>query len=208
MQSISLKDKNKALDLAVSILKKGGVIVYPTDTVYGLGCDATNSKAVSKVKDIKNRENKKPILIMASDKNMIENYAELTLLAKKLIKKFLPGPLALVLQTKKNSELKNIQNKDGSIGFRVPNNDFCLELVKRFGKPITSTSVNISGMNQCRNLSCMLGQLKEKTVKIDLVIDAGKLQRQEPSTIVDGSGENVKILRNGVIQEKLLLELF
>jgi L-threonylcarbamoyladenylate synthase len=201
MKTISVSDK-KVVNLAVDVLSTSGVLVYPTDTVYGLGADATNAKAVSKVRTIKSRESDKPILVMVSDIEMLEKYAFVTDVAKKLVKKFLPGPLSIVLRGR-GEFLSEVQNKDGSIGFRMPQNTFCLELVKKFGKPITSTSVNISGMRQATKLSCMLHQINDGLDKLDLVVDAGVLKEKRASTIVDARFENLKVLREGSISANL-----
>ncbi len=203
MKSILLNDIKSAVRASVEVIKEGGVVVYPTDTVYGLGADATNEKAVSKLRMIKSRPSAKPILVIVSDVEMLKEYAVVTPLAKRLAEEFLPGPLTLVLECK-NSVLKNIQNNDGSAGFRIPDNSFCLELVKSFKKPITSTSVNISGMNQARKLSCMLTQLGDSSSDIDLIIDTGNIDRSKPSTIVDVSDNDLKILRTGALREELI----
>ncbi len=205
MKSILLNDVKSAVRASSEVLKEGGVIVYPTDTVYGFGADATNEKAVSKLRMIKNRESTKLILVMVSDKEMLERYAVLTPLAEKIMKNFLPGPLTMILKTKEGvDDLKEIQSENKTVGFRIPDNKFCLELVKTFGRPITSTSVNISGMNQARNLSCMLSQLGGRSSDVDLVVDAGKIDRSEPSTIVDISGTDLKIVRKGALSEELI----
>ncbi len=197
MEIISSTEKD-IIKKSVNVLENSGVIVYPTDTVYGLGADATNEKAIAKVRDIKSRDSSKPILVMVSDVEMLEKYAFVTPLARNLVKEFLPGKLSIVLEGR-GGVLEGIQNEDGSVGFRIPDNSFCLNLVKKLGKPITSTSVNISGMRQATRLECMLNQINEKLNYVDLVIDAGELKKKRASTVVDARFDTVKVLRKGDI---------
>lgn len=186
------------LNRAVRILRAGGTIIYPTDTLYGLGADATNATAVARVRAIKGRDATKPILAMVADFDMLEQYAVLTPLARLLAEHFLPGPLTLVL-TARTSALTPIAEADGSVGFRIPNQRLCSELSRRFGAPITSTSVNRTGMQQLEQVDEMLAQLGPNAQEIALVLDIGRLPSSMPSTIVDARGTMLKVLREGVI---------
>lgn len=174
---------------AVSILKKGGLVIYPTETCYGLGADATSQKAVKKVYLIKKRPRNKPISIVVSDIKMFKKYAYISKKAEKLIKKYMPGPLTLVLK-KKN--LPNVLSKN-KIGIRIPNNKIALKLIKEFGKPITATSANLAGGSNPYTIKSALKQIKP-----DYYIDAGKLPRRKPSTIYDV--EKNRIIRKGSIR--------
>ena len=186
------------VDEGVSVFRAGGVIVYPTDTVYGLGADATNSKAVELVRTIKGRDAAKSILALVADRAMLEQYAEVTPLAARLAGAFWPGPLSLVL-TVRNDTLASIASTDGSAGFRMPNHAWCTALVAAYGRPITSTSVNRSGRAQPKTLPDMLDQLGIQADRISLVVDAGTLPVTAPSTIVDARGDTPLILREGTI---------
>jgi len=176
VKSITYSEKEHEITVysAVTALAEGVPIVYPTDTVYGLGADATSTEAVVLVKLVKEREGSKPILALVSDVEMMSEYAHVTPLARALAEEFLPGPLTLVLQIK-NEQLKPIASLDGSVGFRIPDHSFCLDLVSRFGRPITSTSVNRAGKSQPRLLKEMLEQLGDNTKHVHLVVDAGEL---------------------------------
>lgn len=131
---------NKALE----VLKNGGVILYPTDTVWGLGCDATNEVAVAKVNEIKGRDADKSLIILLDTDNKLQSYVnEIPEVAYQLIE-YAEKPMTIVFSGAKNVA-KNVINSDGSIGIRIVKHDFCQQLLQRFRKPIVSTSANISG---------------------------------------------------------------
>ncbi|OGG58215.1 threonylcarbamoyl-AMP synthase [Candidatus Kaiserbacteria bacterium RIFCSPHIGHO2_02_FULL_49_16] len=211
---------------SIKILRAGGIILYPTDTVYGLGADAFSNKAVGKIYKLKGRDEKKPIHAIVADIKMIEKYAEVSDFARMLAKEFLPGPLTLILK-KKAAVKTGIGKGIRKIGFRIPNHKFCIALVKKIGTPITTTSANKSGNKTERTIKAILKQLgvnnsyasvlparrslgaggqktamREKS-NIDLVIDAGNPpdggEERLPSTIVDLTGNEPVILREGVI---------
>jgi len=202
MKTLSLVDagdNDGVIDTAVTSLRGGGVIVYPTDTVYGLGADATNEDAVGLVRRLKGREDDKPILALVSDMNMLEAYAYVTPLAHALAHTFLPGPLSLVL-TAKDTQLQPVMSPDESVGFRMPAHPISLALAKGLGRPITSTSVNRSGQPQPRQLEAMIDQLAtQERDNLDIVIDNGELKASPPSTIIDARGEKAIVLREGAI---------
>lgn len=135
---------------AVNILRKGGVILYPTDTVWGLGCDATDPDAVSKIYRIKKRSDSKSLVLLASDLDMIARYVrEIPEMAIQLVE-VNDKPMTIVypdaIVGKENGGLAhNVVAQDGTVGIRIPMADFCRELVRRFGRPIVSTSANLSG---------------------------------------------------------------
>lgn len=188
---------------AVDVIRNGGVIAYPTDTVYGLGADATHQEAVSLIRVIKGRVDDKPILAMVADLGMLEEYAELTPIARAIAEQFLPGPLSLVL-TARDERLKPITSKEGGVGFRMPNHPLCNELVTALGRPITSTSLNRAGQPQPRTLPLMLEQLGDKNNLVSLVIDEGELPMSSPSTVLDVRGDRALLLREGAIPASVL----
>ncbi len=177
----------KIIDQAVEILQKGGIIIFPTDTSYGLAADATNPQAIKKIYQIKGRDFNKPISVIVSDIKMAKKYAMITPLVQKLFQAFLPGPLTLVLP---------------SIGIRVPNLKLCLRLAKKLGKPYTATSANLSGQPDCYSVDQIKKQLGNKIKLIDLIIDAGTLPKIPPSTVLDLTKSPPKILREGPISQK------
>lgn len=135
---------NSQIDAAIKVLKEGGIILYPTDTIWGLGCDATNEKAVEKIYKLKQRSDSKSLITLAANTDMVCKYVkEMPDIAISLIEVnnkpmtiIYPGAMGLA---------KNVIAADGSVGIRVPMNDFCVKLITRFRRPIVSTSANISG---------------------------------------------------------------
>lgn len=135
---------DQTIKQAVDVLRSGGVILYPTDTIWGIGCDATNPEAVSKIYKIKQREDSKSMLVLIDQPGRIPSYiSEVPDIAWDLID-LADKPLTIIYSGAKNLA-KNLVAQDGSIGIRVVKHDFCQRLIQRFGKPIVSTSANISG---------------------------------------------------------------
>lgn len=189
---------------SVEILKNGGVIVYPTDTCYGIGCDALNEQAIKKVFDLKEREYNKPQNIVVNSIKEINKYAHVSKKAKTFAKRFLPGPFTLVLP-KKPIVLDIYSAGLPTVAIRIPNNKYCIAVTKALKAPIISTSANISGQSPAYNIDDVLVQFKDK--KIDLIIDAGTLKNTEPSTIVDLIGKRTLILREGPIKKDDLFDV-
>ncbi|MBI5470191.1 threonylcarbamoyl-AMP synthase [Candidatus Kaiserbacteria bacterium] len=186
---------------AAAVLGRGGVIVFPTDTLYGLGANAFSNEAVDKVYAIKGRDEKKPIHAIAADIAMIEKYAVVDNIGRKLAEKFFPGPFTLIL--KKKPEVENgITRGIETIGFRIPANDFCIAIARAFGKPYTATSANKAGEPPQRSVDAALAQLGAASEIVDITFDAGKLPESEPSTVVDVSSGELRILREGAISAR------
>lgn len=130
---------------ALEVLRKGGIILYPTDTVWGIGCDATNPEAVAKVYQIKKRADSKSLVLLASDMDMICRYVkEVPEMAVQLVE-VNDKPMTIIYPGASNMLAYNAVAEDGTVGIRIPMMDFCQQLVYRFGRPIVSTSANISG---------------------------------------------------------------
>jgi len=200
MEIIHLSEKNvtECAKRAEEVLRSGGVVLYPTDTLYGLGADAFSDDAVEKIYAIKEREEGKPIHCIVADLAMAEKYAEVNDCARILAKEFLPGPLTLVLKKKKGIDA-GITRRIETMGIRIPNNDFCFAFARAFGEPITTTSANRSGAPSARRIDGILAGLGERAKEIDLVIDAGELPKNRPWTVVDVSSGHPVILREGAI---------
>jgi len=190
------KLRDEDIDRAVKTLQCGGLIIYPTDTVYGLGVDAENSEALNRLFSIKQRDRSKPVSLIASDIGMvIKLTAELPEFGKKLMDSFWPGPLTIVL--------KNLPGNPGSMGgeqettgFRIPANELCIRLVRAFGRPITSTSANFSGAADCS----AVGQIhKSIQAAADLIIDAGRTENAVPSTVISIVENRPRIIREGAV---------
>ncbi len=187
-----------ALNEAALSIEHGGVVIYPTDTLYGLGADALSDSAVQRLYQVKGRDEGKPIHAIVSDLQMIERYAHMNDAARRLAERFLPGPLSLVLKKREGIE-SGIAKGFDTFGVRIPDNDFCRALVEKFGGPITTTSANRSGMHPMRSVPEILEQLGENARHVACAIDAGAIPSRAPSTVVDCSGERPNILREGVL---------
>jgi L-threonylcarbamoyladenylate synthase len=190
--------------MAAGVLRAGGVVIYPTDTIYGLGADAFSDLAVAKVYSIKGREEGKPIHAVFADIAMIERYAEVDDRARALIERFLPGPLTLILKKKKGYD-SGIGNGIATVGVRMPQNEFCLALARAFGKPYTTTSANRAGAEPPATLEGIEAQLGESLRMVSLVIDAGALPPSLPSTVLDLTAPEPKILREGAVPSAEIL---
>ena len=205
MKQIKLKNnKEKALSLAIATLKKGGIIVYPTETCYGLGVDATNQEAVNKLISYKTFRNDKPISIAVCCREMAEEYVILNNTAKNLYKEYLPGPFTIVSKGKGKVAL-GVESETKTLGIRIPKYDFILELLKKYGKPITATSANASCKKTPYSIEDILSNTTSKQQGlISLVLDAGTLPKNDPSTVIDTSLDDVNVLRQGdiILHEK------
>ena len=180
----------------VEVLRDGGIIIYPTDTVYGLGCDITNSKAVEKVARIKGvNVEKNNFSFICSDFSHLSVYTKpIPNSTFKLIKKNLPGPFTFILEASNNVP-KYFKGKKKTVGIRIPDNNIICEIVAELGNPILSTSVHDE--DEILEYTTDPELIYEKYQNIvDLVIDGGTGELQ-PSTIVDCSNHEIKILREG-----------
>lgn len=178
---------------AVEILKKGGVIAYPTDTIYGIGCDALNQRAIERVFKLKGRDYSKPLLIACLDLKMIKKHANLPTRFEKMMNKILPGPYTILLNKKETiSDLVTAGLK--KVGVRIPDNETCLKIIKEFGSPIITTSANISGGAEVHSY-------QELNIPVDFVVK-GKCRYKQSSTIFDP--ESKKILRKGAQYNRLV----
>lgn len=180
----------------VEILRNGGVVVYPTDTVYGLGCDITNVKAVEKVVRYKGIKIEKANLsFICSDLSHLSDYTKpIPNSIFKLMKKNLPGPFTFILEANNNVP-KYFKGKKKTVGIRIPDNNIIREIVARLGNPILSTSIHDEDeiIEYTTDPELIYEKFKDM---VDLVIDGGYGQLV-PSTIVDCSGDEVRILREG-----------
>ena len=186
------KNYDEALHSAKAVLKSGGVLIYPTDTLYGLGCDATSKKAVEKIYALKGREKGKPLSILVSDYAMLLEYCAVSSAQERILHSLLPGPYTFILPLRKPLPVSPTMQ----IGIRVPEHYFMRQVSKELGMPIVSTSANISGKKEAAALKDV-----EKTVssKADLLIDGGKCLYGNGSTVIDLVG--MKIVRKGAVRK-------
>ena len=190
------KPPDQALVLAAEVIQAGGVIVYPTETLYGIGANAWNSGAVSRVQEIKHRSHPKPILVVVDSAASAGGVTqEISPLARRFMERFWPGPLTLVLRASVMLPATLTLGR-GTIGVRVPSNPLCLRLLTLCGCPLTSTSANLSGEktpSTPQEIERKLGP------GIDLYLNAGPLMESAPSTVLDVTGERPRLLREGAI---------
>jgi tRNA threonylcarbamoyl adenosine modification protein (Sua5/YciO/YrdC/YwlC family) len=177
----------------VETLKNGGVVAYPTDTTYGIGCSIFSKKGIERIYAIKQRERKKPFSFICSELSEIARYAQVSNYAFKLLRRLLPGAYTFVMEA--NSIVPDLLlTKQKTVGIRIPDNKICLAIVKELGHPIVTTSANLSGEDPIGNpwqVECDLGKL------LDLVIDGGDLSA-DVSSVVSIIGDIPEVLRKGV----------
>ena len=177
---------NEQIQKTIEVLRTGGVILYPTDTVWGIGCDATNPEAVAKVYAIKNREDSKSLVLLASDIDMICRYVkEIPEMAVQLIE-VNDKPMTIIYPGAQGLA-HNAVAEDGTVGIRIPMMDFCQQLVSRFGRPIVSTSANISGEATPKKFAEISDQIKSA---VDYVVD--------PSLERGATGKSSSIIKVGL----------
>ncbi len=180
------------LDHIATILQQDGVIAYPTDTLFGLGCLISRKKAVDRVQQIKGRDSRKPLSMLCADMEMLCRYTRhIDSPIFRLLKQMLPGPYTVLLPASREVP-RYLQNKQ-SVGLRIPDQPFCLALARMMGEPILSTSVAIPDqpvLNTAWEIE------EEQGHALDLVVDCGQ-PMGIPSTIVDLSGEDPILLREG-----------
>lgn len=180
------------INQVVEVLRHDGVIIYPTDTIYGLGCRLGSPKAIAKIYQLKKRERRKPLSFICHDLQQVSEYAILTNQVFRLAKRLLPGPYTLVLTASRLAP-KVIQSAKQAVGIRIPNHEVTKQLVAALGQPLISTSANVSGENSLsdpKELEKVFGN------RVDMVLDAGILHG-DPSTVLDCTSEDIKLLRQG-----------
>jgi len=185
------------IKVAAKVIKSGGLVVFPSDTVYILAVDPTNQEATNKLLAFKNRWAGKAISVAVLDQNMAEEFVVLNDNSKSIYSNLLPGPFTVVSEGK-HKVAKGIEAENGTLGIRIPDNKWIMDLVRAVGRPVTATSANLSGRTPHYSLPSFKRTLsKKKTEMIDLFVDGGKLSRNKPSTVIDATEPEIKILRRG-----------
>ena len=183
----------------VATLKAGGLVVFPCDTVYGLLVDARNTEGVRRLISFKNRPPGKPISLFMADLEMTKQYVQLSSTQEYLLQSLLPGPYTVVLPST-HRVCTELEAEDGTLGIRIPLHQGIQELVRQFGSPITATSANLASTPPHYSSVSFLNSLPEKKKEaISLLVDGGKLPHNKPSTVVDLTGSNISVLREGDI---------
>jgi len=185
------------MNSVLNILKQEGLVVHPSDTVYGLLCDATNPEAVKKLLEFKERPAGKAVSIFVSDIEMAKDYVVIDKKTERRLNEILPGPYTIVLKSK-HKVVKALESEKGTLGIRIPNYPAILELVKKFGKPLTATSANLSSLPPHYSIDSYSKQVAQgRNNLVDLIVDGGKLPYNKPSTVVDFTTNELKTLRLG-----------
>ena len=195
------------IDGAVKHFKKGSVVIFPTDTVYGIGCDIRYESAISRVHKIRRDPYLKPMLILASDTNQAAEYGIFDSLAKNLLTNFWPGPLTVVVKAQ-NKSPRIIQGKGRTIGIRVPNQPSILKIIKKVGAPIVAPSANF---HKDKTPTSFQEIDKGILALVDYAIDLSKLDdivkmTQKVSTVIDLTKRPFRILRSGTISRQKIQE--
>lgn len=208
--SLDLENKERYNDLinkAASSLKSGKVLVYPTDTLYGLGANALDEKAVSKIFKIKKQDRNKPISVIARDIPMAKRIACIDSRVEKILRNIWPGPITIILR--KKDVIPFVLTADSeTVGVRIPSFRFVKDLMGSVDFPITATSANISGEKDLLNPKDILAKFLDAEYSPDIFIDAGKIKNPEPSTIIDLTTQTPKIVRIGVVGKDKMLDIF
>ncbi len=190
------KDYSSTILEAVKVLNSGGVIVYPTDTLYGLGANALNSEAVRRVFAIKQRSLFKPLPVIVKNMVWAKELVYLNQRNEEVLSKIWPGKVTAVL-AKRDMVPDVVTAGSKNLGIRIPDYMFIDNLLGKFGYPLTSTSANISGDSGMGDINKIISTFEKYALKPDLIIDAGILPKSSPSTVLDLTTDKPKILRVG-----------
>jgi len=188
----------------VQVIRKGGVIAFPTSTLYGLGADANNPQAVERIFDIKGRQPHRPLLVLIRDRSYLpELVREIPSKAVLLMEAFWPGGVTVVFHAGERISSRLIGNT-GKIGIRVPKHPVAAAIVAQLESPLTGTSANLSGREGCSDISCLEEQV---SAQLDGVVDAGPLKGGRGSTVIDVTIDPPRILREGTVSEHQILSV-
>ncbi|MGB9749275.1 MAG: L-threonylcarbamoyladenylate synthase [Caldisericia bacterium] len=195
-------ESDENLEKIKEILENDGIGIIPTDTIYGLCTNGLDINLIKKIYKIKKRDFNKPLTLFVKNKDEIEKYAYVDEISKKLIEKFIPGEITIVLKKKENCPNVSLKKFD-SIGFRIPNNKFIIELLNKISFPLATTSANISGKETPQDLN---GLKKIFYGVVDFIVDGGWLGNI-PSTVIQVIDGKVNILREGKIKKEEILKI-
>ena len=184
---------------AIESIKNGGVVIFPTDTVYGIGCDPYNEGAVERIYGLKTRDNTKPLPILGYSKRILENIVEFDETTNRITEKFWPGRLTIVLPLK-DDKLKKLSRGTNTLAVRVPNNKCVLAFLKKC-ELVVGTSANISGKEPFTDPQ----NIENNLIDCDIFLNDGIIQSSGASTVIKIENEEIKILRSGDISENDLV---
>ena len=212
MKQVKLDLNNKSqiekiAETAAEVLKNGEVVIYPTDTLYGLGANALDEDAILKIYKIKKRDRNNPLPIIARDIKMVKRIACVDSRVEKILNKIWPGPITIVLR-KKDIIPYILTGNEETVAVRIPNSEFISALMNEVNFPIAATSANISGEKNLLDPDKIISEFKSSKLKPDLFIDAEEVKNSKPSTIVDLTTGIPKILRVGIVGINEMKEFF
>ncbi len=202
MKTLRVNCDSVGINTVVKSIKEGKIVVFPTDTVYGIGCDPYNKEAVEKVYRIKNRKQGKLFPVLGFSKNELEKIANFNEKANKIAEKFWPGRLTLILPLK-NEKLKTSMNLENKVAVRVPNNSCALAILEQCNL-IIGTSANVSGMESFVDPD----ECEKNISDYDVFVDSGKIPSKGESTVIEISEDEVVVHRKGSISKEEILNLF
>ena len=202
IKSIGEGNFAQVISTAADLIRGGGLVAFPTETVYGLGASALDEAAIERIYRVKGRESDKPLALLVADRDMVKELALwLPDYGLRLMDEYWPGPLTLVLEASTKVP-PSVKSSKGTIGLRMPDHPVALELIRRSGVPLAATSANLSG-----EASPTTADEIEKTLgaRIDLIIDGGATEVKVPSTVIDATGERPVVVREGGISSLSVL---
>ncbi|KAG2480971.1 MAG: Sua5 YciO YrdC YwlC family protein [Nitrosopumilales archaeon] len=202
MKTLRVNCDSDGINTTVKSIKEGKIVVFPTDTVYGIGCDPYNKEAVEKVYRIKNRKQGKLFPVLGFSKNELEKIANFNEKANKIAEKFWPGQLTLILPLK-DEKLKTSMNLENKVAVRVPNNSCALAILEQCNL-IIGTSANVSGMESFVDPD----ECEKNISDYDVFVDSGKISSKGESTVIEISEDEVVVHRKGSISKEEILNLF
>lgn len=201
MQTKILLPTQHNMELAAKAILENKIVCYPTDTIYGIAANPFSQQAVSKIFQAKQRPDNKPIILLASKNYPLENLVYINKQTKEIIKKYWPASLTIIFKLKEHTLASQITCGSDTIAIRVPDNNLCNSLCELAGGLITSTSANLSGKEVKTTAQDILAEFGSSAFAY--ILDGGTTQNTTPSTIIDATGENIKVLRMG----KVMIEL-
>ncbi len=184
--------QGRLISRVVETLKQGGLIAYPTDTTYGLGCDIFNRRGVKNIYQIKQRDARKPFSFICADLSDAANYAQVSNFAFKIMKRHLPGPYTFVLDATRMVP-DSLTTRQKTVGIRIPADEIAMAIVRELGHPLVTTSANLTGeapLHDPLEIEAAMGRM------LDLVVDGG-IRFGDPSTIISLIDDKVEVLREG-----------
>jgi len=202
LKTLRVNCDSDGIDTTVKSIKEGKIVVFPTDTVYGIGCDPYNKEAVEKVYRIKNRKQGKLFPVLGFSKNKLEKIANFNEKANKIAEKFWPGRLTLILSLK-DEKLKTSMNLENKVAVRIPNNSCALAILEQCNL-IIGTSANVSGMESFVDPD----ECEKNISDYDVFVDGGKISSEGESTVIEISEDEVVVHRKGSISKEEILNLF